>query len=161
MNEIVNKFLLARDKFMPEMHLKQPGFIYSACGPFTKNKERIKKFKETGDTSYIYKNELDKACFQHDMVYGDFKDLKRRTASDKILRDKAFNIAKNPKYDGYQREIASMVYKFFNKKAASPTDKSVSGSGVNIPSDFNEQLAKELHKLVIKKFNKRKVYFWI
>ena len=68
MNEIVNKFLLAGDKFMPEMHLKQPGFTYSACGPFTKNKERIQKFKETEDTSYIYKNEVDKACFQHDMV---------------------------------------------------------------------------------------------
>ena len=67
MNEIVNKFLLAGDKFMPEMHLKQPGFTYSACGPFTKNKERIKKFKETGDATYIYKNELDKVCFQHDM----------------------------------------------------------------------------------------------
>ena len=64
----------------------------------TKNKERIQKFKESGDTSFIYKNELDKACFQHDMAYGDFKDLKRRTASDKILKDKAFNIAKNPKY---------------------------------------------------------------
>ena len=63
MNEIVNKFLLAGDKFMPEMHLKQPGFTYSACGPFTKNKERIQKLKKTGDTSYIYKNELDKACF--------------------------------------------------------------------------------------------------
>ena len=87
MNEIVNKFLLADDKFMPEKHLKQPGFTYSTCGTFTKNKERIQKFKETGDTSYIYKNELDKACFQHDMTYGDFKDLKRRTASDKILRD--------------------------------------------------------------------------
>ena len=85
-NEIVNKFLLAGDKFMPEMHLKQPGFTYNACGPFTKNKERIQKFKETGDTSYIYKNELDKACFQHDMAYGDFKDLKRRTASHKILQ---------------------------------------------------------------------------
>ena len=68
MNEIVYKFLLAGVKFMPEMHLKQPGFTYSACGPFTKNKERIQKFKETGDTSYIYKNELDKACFQHDMA---------------------------------------------------------------------------------------------
>ena len=90
MNEIVNKFLLAGDKFMPEMHLKQPGFTYSACGPFTKNKERIQKFKETGDTSYIYKNELDKACFQHDMAYGDFKDLKRKTALDKILRDKYY-----------------------------------------------------------------------
>ena len=109
MNEIVNKFLLAGDKFMPEMNLKQPGFTYSACGPFTKNKERIQKFMETGDTNYIYKNELDKACFQHDMAYGDSKDLSKRTASDKVLRDKAFNIAKNPKYDGYQRGLASMV----------------------------------------------------
>ena len=109
MNEIVNKFLLTGDKFLTEIHLKQPRFTYSACGPFTKNKERIQKFKETGDTSYIYKNELDKACFQHDMAYGDFKDIKRRTASDKILRDKAFNIAKNPKYDGHQRGIAFMV----------------------------------------------------
>ena len=94
---------------MPEIHLKQPEFTCSACGPFTKNKERIQKFKETGDTTYIYKNELDKACFQHDMAYGDFKDLARRTASDKALRDKAFNIAKNSKYDGYQRRLASMV----------------------------------------------------
>ena len=86
---------------MPEMHLKQPRFTYSACRSFTKNKERIQKFKETGDTSYIYKNELDKACFQHDMAYGDFKDLVRRTASDKVLRGEAFNIAKNPKYDWY------------------------------------------------------------
>ena len=101
MNEIVNKFLLAGDKFMPEMHLKQPGFTYSACGLFTKNKERIQKFKETGDASYIYKSELDKAFFQHDMGYGDFKDLKRRTFSGKVLKDKALNIAKNPKYDGY------------------------------------------------------------
>ena len=93
MNKIVNKFLLAVDKLMSEMHLKQPGCSYSACGPFTKDKERIQKFKETGDTSYIYKNELDKACFQHDMAYGDFKDLKGRTFSDKVLRDKAFNIA--------------------------------------------------------------------
>ena len=87
MNEIVNKFLLAGNKVMPKMHLKQPGFTYSACGPFTKNKERIQKFKETGDTSYIYRNELDKACFQHDMAYEEFKDLARTTASDKLLRD--------------------------------------------------------------------------
>ena len=86
---------------MSEMHLKQPGFTYSACGPFTKNKERIQKFKETGDANYIYKNELDKTCFQCDKAYGDFKDLARRAASDKLLRDKAFNIAINPKYDGY------------------------------------------------------------
>ena len=96
MNEIVNKFLSPGDKFMPENHLKQLGFTYSACGPFTKNKERIQKFKETGDTRYIYKNELDKTCFQQDMAYGEFKDLARRTASGKVLRDKAFTIAKNP-----------------------------------------------------------------
>ena len=150
MNEIVNKFLLAGDKFMPEMHLKQPGFTCSACGPFSKNRERIQKFKGTGDTSYIYKNELDKACFQRDMAYGDCKDLKRRTASDKILRDKAFNIAKNPKYDGYQRGLASMVYNFFDKKSTV--------GGVNIPLEFNEQSAKELHKPSNRKFKKRKVY---
>ena len=83
MNEIVNNFLLAGDEFMPEMHLRQPGFTYIACGPFTKNKERIQKFKETGDSPYIYQNELDKACFQHDMAFGDFKDLTRRTAAVK------------------------------------------------------------------------------
>ena len=99
------------------MHLLQPGFTYSACGPFTKNKERIQKFKKTGDTSYIYKDELDKACFQHDMVYGDFKDLAKRTIGDKVLRDKAFKIASDQKYDGYQRGLASMVYKFFDKKS--------------------------------------------
>ena len=99
MNEIVNKFLLAGDKFMPEMHLKQRRFTYSACWPFTKNKKRIQNFKETGDTNYIYKNELHKACFQHDMAYGDFIDLTKRTTADKVLRDKVFNIAKNPKYD--------------------------------------------------------------
>ena len=133
---------------MPEMHLKQPGFTYSACGSFTKNEEIIQKFKGTGDTGYIYKNELDKAYFQHDMAYGDFKDLAKRTVSDKILRDKAFNIAKNPKYDGYQRELASMVYKFFDKKST--------GSGVNIPLEFNEQLAEELNKPIIRKFKKEK-----
>ena len=106
MNQIVNEFLLAGDNaFMPEMHLKQPGFTYSACGPFSKNKERIQKFKETEYTSHIYKNELDKACFQHNIAYGDFKDLKRRTASDKILRDKAFNIVKSPKYSGFKDNI--------------------------------------------------------
>ena len=124
MNEILNKFLLASNKFMSEMHLKkpatldQPGFICSACEPFTKNKERIQKFIKTGDTKYIYKNELGNAYFQHDMVYVDFKDLARRTASDKFLKDKAFNIAENPKYDGYQRALASMVYKLFDKKSA-------------------------------------------
>ena len=97
MNDIINKFFLAGDKFMPEMHLRQSGLTYSACRSFTKNKERIQKFKQTGDSRYIYKNELDKACFQHIMAYGDFKDLKNRTAADKVLRDKAFNIARDLK----------------------------------------------------------------
>ena len=104
MNEIVNKFLLVGDTFMPEMHLREPGFTYSACGPFTQNKERIQRFKETGDTSYIYKKELDKACFQHDMAYGDFKDLAKRAAADKVLRDKAFKIASDQKYDDIKED---------------------------------------------------------
>ena len=83
MNKIANKSLLAGDKFMPEMHLKQPGFIYSACGPFTKNKERIEKFVRTGIIDFICRNELDKACFQHHMAYGKSKDLTKRTQSDK------------------------------------------------------------------------------
>ena len=107
---------------MPEMHIKQSGFTYSACGPVTKNKERIQKFKEIGDTKYTYGNELCKACFQHDMAYWDFTDLAKRTASDNVLRDKGFNIAKNTKYDGYQRGLASIVYKFLDKK--------LSGSGM-------------------------------
>ena len=115
MNEIVNTFLLVGDKFMPEMHLKQPGFTYSACGPFTKNKERIEKFMQTGNTDFIYKNELDKACFQHDMAYGKSKDLTKRTQLDNALRDKAFKIASDPKYDGYQRRLASMVIRFLIK----------------------------------------------
>ena len=94
MNNIINNFLLAADKFMPEMHLRQPRFTYSACGPLTKNEERIKKFKKTGDSRYIYQNELDRACFQHDMAYGDFEGLNRRTAADKVLPDKAFILLK-------------------------------------------------------------------
>ena len=110
---MISKFLSARDKFMPEICLRQPGFTQSVSGPFTKNKERIKKFKETGDSRYVYQNELDKACLQHYMAYGDFKDLNRKTVADKILRENAFNIAKNPKYAGYQPGLASVVYKFF------------------------------------------------
>ena len=146
MNEIVNQFLLVGDKFMPEMDLKQPGFTYSACGSFTKNKERIKKFMQTGNTNFIYKDKLDKACFQHDMAYGKTKDLVKRTQSDKVLKDKAFKIASNPKYDGYQRGLASMVYKFFDKKSK--------GSG--IINEPNYQLANELHKPIIRKFKKKK-----
>ena len=148
MNDIINKFSLLGDKFMPEMHLRQPGFTYSACGPFTKNKERIKKFIQSGNTDFIYKNEIDKACFQHDMAYGKSKDLVKRTQSDKVSRDKTFKIASNPKYDGYQRGLASMVYKFFDKKSK--------GSGIT--NEFNYQLANELHKPIIRKFKKIKVY---
>ena len=149
MNNVFNKFLLAGDKCMPEIHLRQPQFTYSACGPFTKHEQKIQKFKKTVDTNYIYKNELDKACFTHDATYSDSKDLTKRTVPDKILKNKAFDIAKDSQYDGYQRGLASMVYKFFDKKSE--------GSGVKrIPQ--NEHLANELHKPVIRKFEKRKVY---
>ena len=114
----MNKFLLAGDKFMLEMHLKQPGFTYSASGPFTRNKERIEKFMQAGNTDFIYRNDLGKTCFQHDMAYGKSKDLTKRTQSDKVLRDKAFKIVSDPKYDGYQRGQASMISKFFDKKSS-------------------------------------------
>ena len=157
MNNIINKFLLAGDKFMPEMHLRQHQFIYSACGPFTRHKEGIKKFKQIGDTRYIYRNELDKAYFQHDSAYTDNKDLINRTKSDKVLRAKSYNIASNAEYDGYHRGLAIMVYKFVDKKSmgsgmAGPTAK---------PSSLERsslKLADERRKPVIKKFNKRKVY---
>ena len=152
MNNVINKFLLAGDKFMPEMHLRQPRFFYSACGPFTRHKERIKEFKHTGDTRNIYRNELDKACFQHDSAYADHKDLINRTEADKVLKDKAYDIASNPEYDSYQRGLASMVYKFFDKKST--------GSGItrNTTKSGSSILADELHKPIIRKFNKRKVY---
>ena len=123
------------------MHLKKPGFTYSACGPFTKYHERIQKVRETGNLNYLYRNELDKACFAHDAAYSDSKDL----AKDKILKDRAYEIARNRGYYGYQRALASMVYRFFDKKT---------GSGISI----NDQLAEEFHKPVIKKFKRRKVY---
>ena len=152
MNDIINKSLLVGDKLMPEMHLRQPGFTYSACGPFTKILKRIQKFKQTGDSRCIYKNELDKASFQNDMAYGDFKDFKTRTATANVLRGKAFNIAKNLKYDGYQRGLASMVYKIVDKKTK--------GSGATLENKSisqNEQLAEELHKRIIRKFKKIEV----
>ena len=154
MNNIINKFLLAGDKFMPEMHLRQPQFTYSACGPFTNHKQRIQKFKETGDANYIFKNELDKACFAHDAAYSDNKDLTKRTVADKILRNRAFNIAKDPKYDGYHRGLASVVYKFFDKKSKESGTKQVNTK----LTPQNQQLAEELHKTIIRKFEKRKVH---
>ena len=149
LNEIINKFLLVGDKFMRKMHLRQRGFTYSASGPFTKNKERIEKFMQTRNTNFIYKNELDKACFQHDIAYSKSKDLVKRTQSDKVLGDKAFKIPSDPKYDGYQTGLTSMVYKLFDKKSK--------GSGITIESNY--QLANELHKPVIKNFKKSVFFF--
>ena len=177
MNEIV-KFLLAGDIFMFEMRLRQPaafeksGFRYSASRPLTKGKEKIQNFKETGHSRDIYQNELDKGCFEHDIAYRDFEDLTRRTASDKILRDKAFNIAKSPKYEGYQHGLASMVYKVFDKKtfarcarsenlatrATQVTRNKFAGSGIKNGNISKKELAEELHKLIIRKCKKRKLY---
>ena len=140
MNNVINKFLLAGDKFMPELHLR--------------HKERIKEFKRTGDARYIYRNELDKACLQHDSAYADHKDLINRTEADKVLRDKAYDIASNQKYDGYQRGLASKVYKFFDKKSMGSGFKKLK----NTTKSNSLILADELHKPIIKKFDKRKVY---
>ena len=150
MNKIINKCLLVGDKFIPEMHLRQPRFVYSACGPFTRHKERIKEFKRTGNINLLYKNELDKACFKHDSAYAKYKDIEHRLIADDKLKNSAYDIASNPEYDGYQRGLPSMVYNFFNSKLFLIKK----GKGMK----NNEILAEELHKTVIKKFNKRKVY---
>ena len=158
MNNVINKFLLAGDKFMPEMHLRQPQFVYSACGPFNRH-ILLDKFKQTGDTHYIYRNELYKACFQHDSAYADHKDLINRTKSDKVLRDKAYDIASNPEYDGYQRGLVSMVYKFFDKKSMGSGIKKDTTKSTAEPSALSHSsliLADELHKPVIKKLIKEK-----
>ena len=131
------------------MYLKQLGFTYSACGSFNKNKERIEKFIQTGNTYFVYRNELDKVYFQHDMAYGKTKHLLKRIQSDKVLKGKIYKLASDPRYDGYQRGLASMVSKFFDKKSK--------GSGI-VNNEPNYQLASELHKPVIRKFWKRKVY---
>ena len=144
---------------MPEMHLRQPRFVYSACGPFTRHKERIKEFKRTDDTRYIYRNELVKACFQQDSAYADHKDLINRTEADKVLKDKAYDIASNPKYDGYQRGLASMVYKFFDKKSMGSGFKKLENTAEPSALARNSSiLADELHKPIIRRFDKRKVY---
>ena len=148
MNEIVSGFLLVGDKFLTEMHLKQPGFTYSVCGSFTINKERIETLMQTGNTDFIYKNELDKACFQYDMAYGKSKDLTKRSQLNKVYRDKAFKTADDPKYDGYQKRLVSVVYKLFDKKSR--------GSGV--ATEPNYQLENLLHRQIIRKFKRRKVY---
>ena len=118
MNKVINKVTVNWRKFMPELHLQQSGFTYSACGPFSRHRERIQEFRETGNLKHLYRNELDNAYFA------------KRTILDKILKDRAYEIARNRKYVGYQGALASMVYKFFDKKT---------GSGVSV----NEQLAEE------------------
>ena len=111
MNEIVNKEInLCQKCIWNNAVLLIVLVVYSQ-----KKKERIGKFMQTGNTDFIYKNEVDKACFQHDMTYGKTKDLVKRTQSDKALKDKSFKIASDPKYGGYQRGLASMVYNFFIK----------------------------------------------
>ena len=156
MNEIVNKILLAGDKFMPEMHWKQPGFAYSACSLFTRNKKRFEKFLQAENTDFIYKNELDKASFQHGMAYGKSKNLAKRTQSDKVLRYEAFKIASESKYDGHQWGLASRVYKFFNKKSSeSGVATSLANKSTTEP---NYQLANELDRQIIRKNKRWKVY---
>ena len=119
---------------------------YSAFSPFTIHAKKIQNFLNTGKLDYTYKNDLDKACFQHDMAYNKYKDLEKRTQSDIVLKNKAFKIAINPRYNGYERGLASMVFNFFDKKSK--------GSGLK----ENQQLAHELHEPIIKKIKKRKVY---
>ena len=144
MNEIFNKFFLVGDKFMPELHLKQPGFTYSACGPFTRNKKSIEKFWQTVNTDFIYKNELDKACLKDDMAHGKSKDLAKRSQSDKVLRDRAFITASDKKYGGYQRGLALMVYKLFDKKSS---ESGVATLFANkSATEQNYQLANEISK---------------
>ena len=106
MNKTINSFLLTVNKCTPEFHLKQPGFTYTACELFTKYRERIQKFRETGNLKHLYRTEFDKACFAHDAAYSDSKDLAKRTVLDKILKDRAYGIAG---IDGYQRALLSMV----------------------------------------------------
>ena len=143
MNEIVNKFLLLGDKFMPELHLKQPGFTYSACGSLTRNKERIEMFMQTGNTDFIYRDELDKACFQHDMAYRKSKEIEKRTQSDKVLRDKAFKIASDPNMLVIKEDQLQWFTSYLIKKS--------SGSGVATEPS-------ELHRQIIRKIERQNVY---
>ena len=161
MNKIINKFLLTGDKFMAELHLKYPRVTYSACGPFTKHREKIQKFRETSNLQHLYRNKLDKACFPYDAAYSNNKDLAKKIISHKTLKDRSYEMSRNRGYYGYQRALASMVYKFFDKETGSgaiatskPGAIATSKAGVSI----NEQLDKELQKPVTKKFKRRKFY---
>ena len=162
MNEIVNKFLLAGDKFMCEIHLNNQVLLIVLAVNLLNTKKEFKKKKKnmwTGNTKYIYKNDLDKASFQHDMAWGKHKDLTKWTQSGKGLRDKAFEIRSNRQYDGYQRGLSSMILKFFDKKYGAGSGVATLTNKSAIKSMSNQlQLADELHKPIIRKLNKRKVY---
>ena len=169
MNEITIKFLLAGDTFMPKTHLSQPEFASSACRPFTKNKERIKKSTEKGESRYIYQNQVDKACFQHYMAYGDFKDLCKRTTSDEVLSNKTFSFSKNPKYDDIKEVfvqwfinvlIRSLLVLILQAVACAPSETidRQEKSAIENQIMSNQHLAEELQKPSIRKFEKRKVY---
>ena len=119
MNKVISKLLLTGNKFMPELHLKHPGFTYHACELFTKHCERIQRFRKTSNSKPLFRNELDKNCFPHDAACSDNKDLTKRTISDKILKDRAHEIVRNLESHGNQRALASMVYKIFDKKTRS------------------------------------------
>ena len=152
-NDIINKFLLIGDKYMPEIHLWDPkAKKYSACGPFAKHKKRIDMFMKDGRLSHILKNRLDAPCFQHDSAYAKYKDKLNRKQYDIVLKNKALKIATDARVNGYQTGLASMVYKFFNEITK--------GSGINNKGNLlvHSQLAEELHKPIIKNFKRRKVY---
>ena len=128
------------------MHLKQPGLIYSTCGPFNKIKKIIQKFKETGDSTYIYQNELEKACFQRDISHGDFQELTRRAVPDQIIIDKLSNIAKNPKYYQCTEGLASMASNFFDKTVFGSSIKTANISAKNQQQNYTNQLLENLRK---------------
>ena len=119
MIKVVDTLMFVGDRFLPKLYLRQPRFTYSVFGPFNKHREKIRKFKETDDLGHIYQNKLDKTCFTYDAAYSDSQDLTKRTISDKTLKDKAYEIAINSKYDRYQRGLVNMVYKIFDKKTGS------------------------------------------
>ena len=152
-SDIITKFLLIGDKFMPEMHLWDPkDRKCPACGAFTRYQKRIDMFMKDVRLSHILKNRLDAACFQHDSAYAKYKDRLNRNQSDIALKNKSLKIATDPRFNGYQRGLAYMVYKFFNERTK--------GSGINNKENLlvNLQLAEELHKPIIKIFKRRKVY---
>ena len=149
MNKIINKFLLLGDKCMPEMHLRQPGLTYSVFGTFTKNKE-LKNLKKQEIQDIVIKTNQIKLVLNMIWLMEVLKiQTEQLAAADKVLRDKASNIAKNLKYDGYQRGLGLMVHK--------PFDKETSGGTIINEKISNKELTEELHKPIIRKFEKRKV----